>query len=36
MHTQDRGFHVGLALEFEEYVVAFLSSDMVFQVSNCF
>ncbi|KAF8240414.1 hypothetical protein L208DRAFT_1420413 [Tricholoma matsutake] len=28
---QDCGFHVALALEFKEYVVAFLSNDMVFQ-----
>ncbi|KAF8220207.1 hypothetical protein L208DRAFT_1335099 [Tricholoma matsutake] len=30
----DRGFHVTLALEFEEYMVAFLSNDMVFQVRS--
>lgn len=36
MHTQDHGFHVGLALEFEEYVVTLLLSNMVFQVSHCF
>ncbi|KAF8240631.1 hypothetical protein L208DRAFT_1420342 [Tricholoma matsutake] len=29
---KDHGFHVALALEFEEYVVVFLSNDMVFQV----
>ncbi|KAG6914372.1 hypothetical protein DXG01_000728 [Tephrocybe rancida] len=28
---EDRKFHVGLALEFEEFVIAFLSNDMVFQ-----
>lgn len=29
---QDRGYYIGLALEFKEYVVAFLSLDQVFQV----
>ncbi|RDB17730.1 hypothetical protein Hypma_001157 [Hypsizygus marmoreus] len=28
---KQRGFHVGLALEFGEFVIAFLSNDMVFQ-----
>ncbi|KAF8223204.1 hypothetical protein L208DRAFT_1381548 [Tricholoma matsutake] len=31
MLAKDCGFHVALALEFEEFVVAFLSNDMVFQ-----
>lgn len=30
---KERGFHVALALEFGEYVLAFLSIDNVFQVS---
>ncbi|KIM36355.1 hypothetical protein M413DRAFT_14026 [Hebeloma cylindrosporum] len=28
---RDRGFHVGLALEFKDYFIAFLSNDLVFQ-----
>jgi hypothetical protein len=31
--SKDRGFHVGLALEFADYFIAFLSNDLVFQVS---
>lgn len=28
-----RKFKVGLALEFEDYIIAFISNDLVFQVS---